>query len=117
MSRAAISTLEQIAYARSGDKGRNANIGVIAHNEAGYAWLQAHLTAQRVKEYFAHTPVDRVERFELPNLHALNFLLYGVLGKGGSQTLAIDTQGKALGQVLLQMQVDITSEEIESFRA
>lgn len=96
-------TLESIAYARSGDKGSNANIGVIAHDESIYAFLLKELTANKVKEYFEKLGVESVVRYELPNLLALNFVLYGVLEGGGSLSLRVDSQGKALGQALLQM--------------
>lgn len=104
-------TLSQIAYARSGDKGRNANIGLIANTKKDYQVIVQYVTEQKVLEHFRHTPVTRVERFEMENLWAINFMLYDVLGKGGSQSLAIDAQGKALGQVLLTMPI-----EMESFR-
>lgn len=104
--------LAEIAYARSGDKGRNANIGLIAHNAAGYQKLLEQVTEARVLEHFSHTPVTRVVRYEMPNLGALNFMLYDILGKGGSQTLAIDAQGKALGQVLLTMPIEFSTEEL-----
>ncbi len=104
--------LASIAYARSGDKGRNANIGLIAHSEAGFEKLLEQVTETRVLEHFAHTPVTRVVRYEMPNLGALNFMLYDVLGKGGSQTLAIDAQGKALGQVLLTMPIEVSADEL-----
>ncbi|MEM7473558.1 MAG: hypothetical protein AAF483_01060 [Planctomycetota bacterium] len=106
--------LDSIAYARSGDKGCNANIGLIAHSSEGYELLCDLATEHRVLQHFAHTPVKRVQRFELPNLWALNFILFGVLGKGGSQSLAIDAQGKALGQVLLMMEFELTPEQIAS---
>ena len=105
MSENAIS-LDQLAYARSGDKGRNANIGLIAKSDEAYEQLLEQVTEERVLEHFAHTPVTRVVRYEMPNLKAFNFMLYDVLGKGGSQSLAIDAQGKALGQVLLTMQIN-----------
>lgn len=104
--------LAAIAYARSGDKGRNANIGLIAYNESGYEKLLEQVTEARVLEHFSHTPVTRVVRYEMPNLRALNFMLYDVLGRGGSQTLAIDAQGKALGQVLLTMPIEFSTDEL-----
>lgn len=105
-------TLNQIAHARSGDKGRDANIGLIALTESGYRFLQRHITAERVRQFFNPLPVTRVVRYELPNLAAFNFLLHGVLGRGGSQSLATDAQGKALGQALLTMPIDIEEEEL-----
>lgn len=99
----ALATLESIAHARSGDKGSNANIGVIAYDEEGYAFLLDYLTAERVNAYFSELGVKETRRYELPNLLALNFVLYGILEGGGSKSLRIDAQGKALGQALLQM--------------
>jgi hypothetical protein len=98
--------LEKIAYARSGDKGCNANIGVIAYTDEGYTFLVKHLTADRVNDYFLKLGVTSTKRYELPNLLALNFVLFGVLDGGGSRSLRIDAQGKALAQALLQMQLN-----------
>jgi hypothetical protein len=95
--------LKELACARSGDKGANANIGVIARNEKDYQFLKTHLTEKRVAEYFSCLGSRKVKRFELPNLLAFNFVLYSALGGGGSVSLRNDAQGKALGQALLQM--------------
>jgi hypothetical protein len=95
--------LREIAYARSGDKGCHANIGVIAYTAAGYAFLQKELSADRVQAYFQPLGVISTLRYELPNLLAFNFVLKGVLGEGGSRSLRTDAQGKALGQILLEM--------------
>ncbi len=97
--------LGDIAYARSGDKGTGANIGILAHDEAGYARLERELTAERVAAYFAPMKPGSVKRYELPNLLALNFVLPEILAGGGSRSLRIDAQGKALGQVLLEMEL------------
>ena len=105
-------TLKDIAYARSGDKGRHANIGLIALTDAGYEFLTQHVTAERVHTFFQALPVTDVVRYELPNLGALNFVLHGILGQGGSQSLAIDAQGKALGQALLTMPIEITDRDL-----
>lgn len=94
--------LGDIAIARSGDKGSMANIGVIARSAATYEQLANWLTVERVSSYLAPMGIQHVERFELPNLHALNFLVHGILAHG----LRIDAQGKALGQVLLEMPLD-----------
>ncbi len=99
--------LIEIAYARSGDKGSHANIGVIAYNPEGYAFLQEHLTEKRVHAYFEPLGVMETKRYEMPNIGALNFVLKGVLAGGGSRSLRIDAQGKALGQALLEMEVSI----------
>lgn len=97
--------LGQIATARSGDKGNHANIGVIARTEADYAFLCRELTAERVAEFFAGLGTRRVERFELPRVLALNFLLYDALAGGASQSLRIDTQGKLLGTAILDLEL------------
>ena len=98
-------TLSEIATARSGDKGNHANIGVVAFNEAGYEFLRQHLTVQRVRQQFASSGVSRIERFELPRVWALNFVLYNALGGGASQSLRIDTQGKLWGTALLEVEL------------
>jgi hypothetical protein len=100
--------LRFIAHARSGDKGSNANIGVIAYTPAGYFFLREFLTAQKVEEFFSALNPKRVLRYELPNLEALNFVLEGVLAEGGSRSLRIDSQGKALGQALLEMKIEVS---------
>jgi hypothetical protein len=98
--------LSTLAHGRSGDKGNHANVAVIAYTAAGFAWLRRHLTAERVHDYFAPLKSSRVERFEAPNLLALNFLLYDVLAGGASRSLRSDTQGKTLALALLQMPLD-----------
>lgn len=97
--------LGDFARARSGDKGRGANIGVLASSEADYHFLHTYLTAERVQAYFAALSPGEVVRYELPNLHAFNFVLPAILGEGGSRSLRMDAQGKALGQVLLELPV------------
>src|SRR5215510_9088849 len=99
-------TLSTIAHGRSGDKGSHANVAVIAYTPAGFAWLRRHLTAERVRDYFAPLNPSRVERFEAANLLALNFVLYDVLAGGASRSLRSDTQGKTLALALLQMHLD-----------
>jgi hypothetical protein len=101
--------LSTIAHGRSGDKGNHANIAVIAYTPAGYAWLREHLTADRVRDYFAPLGPSRVERFEVENVLGLNFVLYDVLAGGASRSLRIDTQGKTLAVTLLQMPIDAPS--------
>ena len=98
--------LSDIAHGRSGDKGNHANVAVLAYNPAGYAWLRSHLTAEVVRDYFRPLGPSRVERFEAPNLLAVNFLLYDVLAGGASRSLRIDSQGKTLALALLQMPID-----------
>ena len=99
----------ELASARSGDKGNHANIGVIARDEAAYDILVSRLTAVRVQDYFRDLGVTRVERFELPKVQALNFLLYDALAGGASRSLRIDTQGKLLGTALLDLVLVIDS--------
>ncbi len=102
--------LGQIGYARSGDKGSSANIGVIADTPECYGVLVEHLTAARVAEFFRPMGAFGVTRFELPNLGALNFVLEGVLAGGGSRSLRVDAQGKALGQALLEIELQVPEE-------
>lgn len=102
--------LGDIAHARSGDKGSSANIGVMAYTEAGYDFLRTHLTAQAVNDFLAPLGMHNVVRYELDNLHALNFIVAGVLAGGGSRSLRVDAQGKALGQVLLEMPMRLPDE-------
>ena len=98
--------LGDIAHGRSGDKGNHANVAVIAYTAAGFAWLREVLTSERVQTYFAALGPMRVVRYEVPNLQALNFLLYDVLGGGASRSLRSDNQGKTLALALLQMEVE-----------
>ena len=95
--------LREIATARSGDKGNHANIGVVAKSAEAFAYLQRELTAERVGRFFSALECDRVERFELPRIWALNFVLYNALGGGASCSLRIDTQGKLLGTAILKL--------------
>ncbi|MBN9378753.1 MAG: hypothetical protein BGO14_07765 [Chlamydiales bacterium 38-26] len=97
--------LKDIAYARSGDKGSSANIGIVAYDLKGYEFLIKYLTAETVQNYFKTLGVASTIRYELPNLLALNFVLQGVLAGGGSRSLRIDAQGKVLGQALLEMEL------------
>lgn len=99
--------LRRIAFARSGDKGSSSNIGVIAYTPEGYSFLQEHLTANEVAAFFNSLAPKSVRRYELPNLLALNFVLEGVLDRGGSLSLRIDAQGKALGQAILEMPISV----------
>jgi hypothetical protein len=98
-------TLGEIAHARSGDKGNHANVGVMAYTWAGFDYLRDVLTTERVAQYFQSLGATEVERFELPRLSALNFLLYNALGGGASQSLRIDTQGKLLGTSILDLEL------------
>jgi hypothetical protein len=98
-------TLGQIAHARSGDKGNHVNIGVLAYTTAGFEFLRRELTAERVAEHFHLLGASRVERFELPRIEALNFVLYNALAGGASLSLRIDTQGKLLGTAILELEL------------
>ncbi len=102
--------LSAIAHTRSGDKGNHANLGVIAYTPVGYAYLCRELTVERVAAYFAGLGASRVERFELPGIAALNFLLYDCLGGGASRSLRIDTQGKLLGTAALDLPLPLPAE-------
>ena len=95
----------ELAHARSGDKGNTSNIGVIAYTQSAYDWLRAELTPELVKEHFREVCDGAVDRYELPNLLALNFVLHDVLGGGGSRSLRVDAQGKALGQAIRELRI------------
>jgi hypothetical protein len=99
--------LKDLAHTRSGDKGDTVNIGVIAYRPEDYDLLVEHLTAERVKDHFGDMVKGEVERFELPNLGALNFLLHNALGGGGTVSLMTDAQGKTFSTAILRMQLDV----------
>ncbi len=99
--------LRNIAHGRSGDKGDAANVGIIAFNDEGYEIIKKYLTAEKVKKHFEGICLGKVERYELPNLRALNFMLYNTLGGGGTVSLKHDAQGKTLAAALLRMELDI----------
>jgi hypothetical protein len=99
--------LSQIAHCRSGDKGDIANIGIIAYDPLHYPILLREVTAERVKTFFADRVRGRVERYELPNLGALNFLLYEALDGGGTVSLRTDAQGKTFGAALLRLEIEL----------
>ncbi len=99
--------LVHLAHARSGDKGDTANVGVIAYDEAHYDLLREQLTPEAVKAHFGAMVKGDVERFELPNLGALNFLLHGALGGGGTMSLMNDAQGKVFSTGLLRMEIEV----------
>jgi hypothetical protein len=107
-------SLFDLAHARSGDKGDTANVGVIALKDEYYPLLVREVTADRVKLHFGEMVKGEVERFELPNLKALNFLLHGSLGGGGTLSLMTDAQGKTMSTALLRMFIDIPDDEAAS---
>ena len=99
--------LFQIAHGRSGDKGDTVNVGVIARRQKWYPLLVREVTAERVKQHFGDLVKGRVERFELPNIWALNFLLHEALDGGGTVSLMTDAQGKTFSTALLRLQIDV----------
>lgn len=104
--------LSRIAHARSGDKGDTSNIGLIAYHPRYYPLLVREVTAERVKAHFGELCKGGVERFELPNLGALNFLLHESLGGGGTLSLRVDAQGKTYGAALLGMEIEAGPDEL-----
>jgi len=99
--------LLELAHARSGDKGDTANVGLIARKPEYYSLLARHVTTARVARHFKGMIRGPVERFELPNLHALNFLLHGALDGGGTISLKTDAQGKVFSTALLRMEIEV----------
>jgi hypothetical protein len=104
--------LSRIAHTRSGDKGDLSNIGVIAYKQEYYPILLREVTTDRVKAHFGDLVNGRVERFELPNLGALNFLLYEALDGGGTISLRTDAQGKTHGAALLSLEIEVGEDEL-----
>jgi len=100
-------SLREIAHTRSGDKGDAVNIGIIALDPDDYGLLAREVTAERVKRHFGELCRGKVERFELPNLGALNFVLHEALDGGGTVSLRTDAQGKTYGAALLSMEIDV----------
>jgi hypothetical protein len=103
--------LVDIAHARSGDKGDTANVGVIALEPRWYEVLEQFVTRNRVADHFRGMIEGPVDRFELPNLKALNFLLHGALDGGGTLSLKTDAQGKVFSTALLRMVIDVPDAE------
>ncbi len=97
--------LREIAHSRTGDKGNTSNISVIAYDPAQYPLLEEHVTARRVKGLFSEIVEGEVVRYTLPNIGALNFVMYRALGGGVTRTLAIDLHGKSLSSAILEMEI------------
>jgi hypothetical protein len=102
--------LRRVAHARSGDKGEASNVGLVADDPRFYEVLRREVTAERVRAHFARVCRGEVERFEVPNLLALNFILHDSLGGGGTASLKTDAQGKTHGQGLLEMEIEVPAE-------
>lgn len=109
-------SLVKLAHARSGDKGDTANVGLIALKDEYYPLLVREVTAEKVKAHFGEIVKGGVERYELPNLGALNFLLHESLGGGGTLSLMTDAQGKTFSTALLRMKIDVPDEDAASLR-
>ena len=103
--------LLDLAHARSGDKGDTANVGLIALRPEWFPLLQREVTRDRVQAHFEGIITGAVERFDLPNLRALNFLLHGALDGGGTLSLKTDAQGKVFSTALLRMRIEIADDE------
>ncbi|AHN27716.1 MULTISPECIES: AtuA-related protein [Snodgrassella] len=98
--------LREIAHSRTGDKGNTSNISVIAYRPEDYERIKAAVTAEKVKAFFADIVTGDVVRYELPNIGALNFVMYGALGGGVTRTLAHDMHGKGLSAAILDMDIE-----------
>ncbi|MFQ5720693.1 MAG: hypothetical protein ACE5IK_14230 [Acidobacteriota bacterium] len=99
--------LHRIAHARSGDKGDASNVGLIAYDDASFAVIKQQVTTEAVKRHFGEIVRGEVDRYEVPNLRALNFILHDSLGGGGSASLRTDAQGKTHAMALLMMEVEV----------
>lgn len=108
--------LTKLAHARSGDKGDTANVGLIALKDEFYPILVREVTAEKVKEHFGEIVKGEVERFELPNLKSLNFLLHESLGGGGTLSLMTDAQGKTFSTALLRMKINLNEKEAKEIK-
>lgn len=99
--------LRDIAHARSGDKGDAGNVGVIAYDDKGFEIIKKYLTTEKVKKHFEGICFGKVERYEMPNIRAINFLLHNTLGGGGTVSLKHDAQGKILASATLRMELEV----------
>jgi hypothetical protein len=109
--------LIDIAHGRSGDKGDGSNVGIIARHPDVYPFLKEKLTEQVVKQHMKYICKGKVERFELPNIGALNFVLHQSLGGGGTVSLKLDAQGKTHASLLLKMDIEVPEELLEKVKA
>ncbi len=107
--------LLDICHSRSGDKGDTANVGLIAKEKKYYPIIEKYVTKEVVKNHFEKICLGGVERYELPNLWALNFLLHNSLGGGGTKSLKNDAQGKTLSFALLRLEIEISGEDANIF--
>lgn len=107
--------LIDFCHGRSGDKGDAANVGIIAYNQKGYEYISELLTGAFVKNHFEGVCFGDVQRYELPNIYALNFILNNTLGGGGTVSLKLDAQGKTLAAALLRLEVEITDAQYKEF--
>jgi hypothetical protein len=105
--------LIEIAHGRSGDKGNGSNVGIIARHPDIYPYLKKELTAEKVKDYMKHICKGEVERYEMDNIGALNFILNESLGGGGTVSLKLDAQGKTHASTLLRLEMDVPEELLE----
>jgi hypothetical protein len=108
--------LGELAHTRSGDKGDRSNIGVVAFDAVGYAWLDTYLTEAAVAEFLRPMGVGEVIRYCIPGLLAFNFVIDHALAGGASRSLRLDTQGKALGTVLLEMRLPAPEDQVPLYR-
>ena len=99
--------LREIAHSRTGDKGNISNISVIAHNPKQYSIIKKYVTVEKVTELFSEIVKGEVVRYELPNIGALNFILYSALGGGVTRTLSLDAHGKSLSSALMNLEIPI----------
>lgn len=104
--------LREIAHSRAGDKGNRSTLSVIAYDIKHFPAIQRALTAQRVKQHYTGIVKGEVERYELPHLGALNFVLHDALGGGVTRSLALDAHGKCLGSAILSLDIDMTADEL-----
>jgi hypothetical protein len=105
--------LIKIAHGRSGDKGNGSNVGIIARHPDIYPFLKEKLTPERIKEHMKYVCKGEVDRYELPNIGALNFILHDSLGGGGTVSLKLDAQGKTHALQVLRMDIDVPQELLE----